>query len=135
MDFCCPDPDRPSIVPDHNTLKHRRYLRYVLYGQLYATIVKLLVQGLFAGLFNLFSVWISYSAWASMFHCTLIFQIIYFCIDLLMLMAAWSNMIAMASSQYGFIGESMVYCLLVFYVVGLFISYRAYQAFKKEYIH
>jgi hypothetical protein len=67
-----------------------------MYGQIYASLVKLLIQGVIAGIFNMFSVWIAYSAWASMSPCTAIFQIIFLAIDLLMLFAAWSNMIMMA---------------------------------------
>lgn len=73
MEFCCPDPEHPVIVPDGDSLKHRRNLRYIFYGQLYVCLTKLLFQSVFAGIFNLFSVWIAYSSWASMFYCTLIF--------------------------------------------------------------
>lgn len=86
-------------------------------------------------MFNLFSVWIAYCAWASMFYCQVMFQLIYFGIGLLMLMASWGNMIAAADYYYGFIGQAMVYTLLVFYIYGTYASYKAYVAFKKEYVN
>ncbi|TNV72063.1 hypothetical protein FGO68_gene13699 [Halteria grandinella] len=135
MDFCCPDPERPVIVPDAETLKHRRRLRYVFQGHIIATVVKILLQGFFAGIFNLFSVWIAYTAWASMFHCTVMFQLIYFCINLLMLMASWGNMMAVADYYYGYFGQALVFSLLVFYIAGTILTYKAYVAFKREYIN
>ena len=71
--MCCPDPEKPAIAPDRESLRLRRHLRYVFYGQAAMCIVKALMQGLFAGLFQLFSVWIAFSCWASMYYCTLIF--------------------------------------------------------------
>ena len=73
MDSCCPNPERPAIIPDTESLKHRRLLRYVIYGELYACFAKFVLLSPISGILQLFSVWIAYSSWAQMFYCSLIF--------------------------------------------------------------
>ena len=58
---------------------------------------------------------------------------IYVGIDMLMLMANWQNYMAMTSGN--FILTTMVYIMAIFYVFALYVSYKAYSCFKKEYIN
>lgn len=90
MESCFPSPDHPVFSPTPEALKYRRWLRYIIYGQLYASFVKLIFQGFISGLFHLFSVWIAYNSWATMNPCYLIFQLIYSFIDILMLYSNWA---------------------------------------------
>ena len=43
MDFCCPDPEHPVIVPDRESLALRRKLRYVVYGMFYVCFAKFII--------------------------------------------------------------------------------------------
>ena len=72
MEFC-PSPDRPAIVPDEESLKHRRRLRSVIYFNLYMMFSKFLVMSPISGIFQIFSIYIAFSSWATMHHCNLIF--------------------------------------------------------------
>jgi hypothetical protein len=72
MEFC-PSPQNPAISLDEETLKHRRRLRYVIYGNLYMMFAKFLVMSPISGIFQIFAVYIAFSSWATMHFCNLIF--------------------------------------------------------------
>lgn len=50
MEFC-PSPDRPAIIPDEESLKHRRRLRYVLNANFFIMLAKFIVMNPLSGLF------------------------------------------------------------------------------------
>jgi hypothetical protein len=64
-----------------------------------------------------------------MFYCTLIFQLIYTAIDLLMLWARWGMM----NTGGMLFWELVLYSMLGFLIWAFYASYRAYSLFKKEY--
>lgn len=127
----CPQPEHPMIIPDPDTLRLRRKLRYVFYGMCYLVFAKGYTMSMFSGIFQLFSVWIAYSAWASMFFCTLIFQLIYTAIDLLILWASWSGLQQRAGGSFFF--QFILWSMVIVLTLAMYYSYRAYSLFKKEY--
>lgn len=50
MDFC-PSPERPAIIPDEESLKHRRRLRYLIYGNIYMMLAKFFIMSPISGIF------------------------------------------------------------------------------------
>lgn len=50
MDFC-PSPERPAIIPDEESLKHRRHLRYLIYGNIYMMLAKFFIMSPISGIF------------------------------------------------------------------------------------
>ena len=50
MEFC-PSPDRPAIIPDEESLKHRRLLRYVMFTNLYLMLTKFVLMSPLSGIF------------------------------------------------------------------------------------
>ena len=91
MDFCFPNPEHPTITPNPESLKHRKNLRYLIYGQIFVCFAKLLMFGILQGIMQLFNVWIIYMSWATMSYCNLIFFMFSCGIDLLILGTSYSN--------------------------------------------
>ena len=50
MEFC-PSPERTAIIPDEETLVHRRRLRYLIYGNIYMMFAKFFVMSPISGIF------------------------------------------------------------------------------------
>lgn len=69
MEFCCPSPEHPVIIPDSASLKHRRNLRYLMYGQAFVCLSKMILYSPISGIFQLITLWIIYMAWATMHFC------------------------------------------------------------------
>lgn len=51
MEFCCPNPEHPVIAPTQETLKHRKNLRYIIYGQAYVCLAKSILYSVITGIF------------------------------------------------------------------------------------
>lgn len=47
----CPQPEHPMIIPDPDTLRLRRKLRYVFYGMCYLVFAKGYTMSMFSGIF------------------------------------------------------------------------------------
>lgn len=92
MEFCCPNPDTPAIIPNPESLKHRRFLRYAMYGAIFSCFAKMILYGPIQGIFQIFSVWILYSCWASMHFCNLIFFMITCGLDLLIIVLSFEKL-------------------------------------------
>jgi hypothetical protein len=131
MEYCCPSPENPVIVPNPDSLKHRRFMRYVMYGQFFMSFSKMLLFGFFSGLLQLISVWIAYNAWATMHFCNALMVMIFAGLDLLMLMLDFQR-INTYLGNYIFIWQLMFYLMLVYLVVAMYLSYKAYKCFKEQ---
>lgn len=66
-----------------------------------------------------------------MFFCTLIFQLIYTAIDLLILWASWSGLQQKAGGSFFF--QFVLWSMVIVLTLSMYYSYRAYSLFKKEY--
>lgn len=51
MEFCCPSPENPAFIPNAEALKHRRYLRYVIYGEVFVVFAKMFLMSIISGIF------------------------------------------------------------------------------------
>ena len=69
MEFCCPSPEHPAISPSPLSLRHRKNLRYLMYGQAGVCLAKMILYSPFAGIMQLITLWIIYMGWATMHFC------------------------------------------------------------------
>lgn len=92
---------------------------------------KMLIFGLFSGILQLISVWIAYNSWATMHFCNALMVMIFSGLDLLMLTLDFSRINAYLSSS--FIMQMMFYMMIVYLVVAMYVSYKAYKCFKEDY--
>eukprot|EP00347_Sterkiella_histriomuscorum_P004722 403359358 len=131
MDFCFPNPATPVIVPNSESLKHRKRLRFIMYGQIFVAIAKMILFGVIQGIFQLFSVWIIYSSWASMHFCSLIFFMFSCGIDLLMMFSYYSQINMYYSNSP--IKLMLYYTMVVYMILAMIGSFQAYRCFKSQY--
>ena len=129
MDYCFPNPAHPVIPATSGNLKHRRYLRYLMYGQFYVAFVKFLIWGPLSGILQLISVWMVYNAWATMHFCSTLMCVIFVGFDLLIVGMDFSRINAMLS--YSPTYQFLFYSMLAYYIIALVVSYRAYRCFKE----
>lgn len=130
MEFCCPNPEHPVISTTPQTLKHRRMLRYVLYGCCYVVLVKFFIWGTLSGILSLISVWIAYNAWATMHFCNTMVVLIFTALDLLMILIDFSRINAALAYSNSLL-KFMFYGMIVYYVFAIVVSFRAYRCFKE----
>lgn len=69
-----------------------------------------------------------------MYYCTLIFQLIYTALDLLMVFGNWNFMMQNAIGL-GTLFIALPYILVAFFILAFYVSYKAYSLFKQEYIN
>ena len=78
-----PDPDHPMVPLDEEVLKHRRYLRYVMYGTIYVIFAYLAIGSIINAILGLLSTYIAYVSWATLSQCQLLIQMIFLTISCL----------------------------------------------------
>ncbi|CDW80699.1 UNKNOWN [Stylonychia lemnae] len=127
MDSCFPNPEHTQIALNEQTIKHRKLLRYLFYGEFYIIFAKLLLMGFISALFQLFSLWIIYICWATLSYCNLIFFMFSAGLDFLILLN-YINAIQLSP----FFTQIIYYSMLVYFAVALVVSYRAYKCFKEQ---
>ena len=128
MEFCCPSPENPVIQPNPQSLKYRRWLRYLYYGTIAECFVRILLFGLMSGIFNVFDVWMIYLSWSTMHFCNLIFFMVFQVLDLLMILSNFSSM-QHALSNYPFL-SLLLYGELLYLIISLYVSYKSFRCFK-----
>ena len=125
MEACCPSPDHPIIGPTPEALKMRKYLRFVLYGQIAYIICKSMLFGFISGLFQCITMWIIYVSWATMHWCQTIFLMIIIGMDLFLLF------ITFTAISGGGVLTFMLFGMLAYDAIAMFVSYKAYSVFKR----
>jgi hypothetical protein len=51
MEMCCPSPEHPVIEPTAQAKRHRKNMRYLMYGQAVVILAKMIVYGMLSGIF------------------------------------------------------------------------------------
>ena len=69
MEECCPSPDYPVIHPRTKTVKYRKALQAIMYGEIGAAIGRAYVFGFLTGVMHMISMWIDYMGYATMHYC------------------------------------------------------------------
>ena len=125
---CCPNPDYPVIVPSIESYRMRKFLRYVLYGKIGYIIIYSILFGIFSGILQMISLWMIYSAWATMSFCSCIFLMIIFGLDLFM-----NIFLLQTAASLG--GPILIMCLFLFLysLIAFAVSYKAYKVWKSEF--
>ena len=68
QDGCCHSPDDPVIEPDEKTLRMRSALLAIAYGDVGSAIGRAYIFGFSTAVVHLASIWIDYTAYASMHY-------------------------------------------------------------------
>ena len=69
MEECCPSPDFPVINPTSKTIKYRKALQAIMYGEVGAAVARAYVFGFLTGVMHMISMWIDYMGYATMHYC------------------------------------------------------------------
>jgi hypothetical protein len=125
---CFPDPAHPVIIPDAESLSHRRRLRMVMFGMMYGCLAKFLIMGPMSGIMQLFTVWMVYYSWSTMSPCTLIFLMISTGLDLMIVLSGWAQITAALDGLL----LIMFYGLAGVYSCSMLIEILAYRCFKQK---
>ena len=121
-EICLPDPANSVIPEDGDTSQPRKRLEYLMKGQVVYIILKALIFGPIAGLFQLMQLWMIYLAWSTMHFCQTLFIFFFFLIEafstvgLLMSVPVWP-----------------LYLMSAYNVVGCVWIYQAYKAFYAKF--
>jgi len=122
MEYCCPSPEFPVIPPNEENLKHRRKLRFLMYGEVGVIICKYLTYGFMSGLFELINLWMVYTSWATMHFCQVMVYMICCGLNLLFIGVDYSKY----SSALTTLGNMCFLYIIIFSCISLYVSYRAY---------
>lgn len=133
--MCCPPPQKSVIQPEGGSLKHLRSgLKMLIYGELLACCLKMILFDPFTGLIAAVAIWIDYMGYATMHFCQCL--IITFCgsLDLLMLLMNYSRSASYkALYDSSTFSRSVFWYLIVFESVKILISMAAFRRFRVEF--
>ena len=131
--ICCPSPDQPVIQPTEKTTRYRKALYAFMFGEIGGAIARAYIFGLLTGIFHLISIWIDYSAYATMHYCGT--TIVCFCavMEIMMLfMNANDGGELQAAIFETTLSTAMYGAMMTFSIVKLVTTYKIYKVFKEE---
>ena len=82
--MCCPHPSASIIQPTGQAGFYRKFLLWVVYGEIVNSVFKAVLFGILSGVFNLVSIWIDYMGYATMHYCQVMIIIFSGLMDIIM---------------------------------------------------
>ena len=134
MESCCPSPDYPVIQPDDKARSLRATLYKLYCGQMGICLIKAMLYGGMAGIFQLIHAWVCYSAYATLHFCSCLVYLILCSFDLMFTFMDWQRYEQAMEKDPKKEAHDMVRFLMLvqiaYLVVAIFYTYRAYNHFK-----
>lgn len=135
MDQCCASPDFPviDIRNDARAQKLRKALHSLYYGQMAIVVIKFLIYGGVAGIFQLVNLWVVWTAYATLHFCSCLIYLIMCSFDMLFTLMDWQRYEDTSAAKKQEPSDMIRFLLIVqivYYVVAIFYTYRAYNHFK-----
>ena len=127
MEAMCPDPENSQIPVDQETRGPRKWLKNLYHGQYAYIVIKAMVLGPLAFIFQLIFLWILYITYATMNFCQCMLLGIFFFIEVLQTMSI------VGSPKIHGVLALLAWSMLIYNLVGLGITWRAYWAFSTKF--
>eukprot|EP00349_Pseudokeronopsis_sp_Brazil_P006548 CAMPEP_0202966778 /NCGR_PEP_ID=MMETSP1396-20130829/11338_1 /ASSEMBLY_ACC=CAM_ASM_000872 /TAXON_ID= /ORGANISM="Pseudokeronopsis sp., Strain Brazil" /LENGTH=124 /DNA_ID=CAMNT_0049691017 /DNA_START=12 /DNA_END=386 /DNA_ORIENTATION=- len=124
MEFCCPSPEHTAFIPDTLSLRHRKNLRFIMYGQVGVAFAKMVLYSPLSGLLQLITLWIAYMAWATMHFCQAMILMICLAIDLLFILIDFNRMNLLLSGAPFM--KALYWAVIIYDVIAAILAFRAY---------
>lgn len=124
MEFCCPSPEHPVIALNSTTIKHRKKLRYLMYGEVGVCLAKSILYSPISGIMQLITLWMLYMGWATMHFCQVMVFMVGVGIDMFFLLLDYKRMSIILSGNG--ILMFLFWMMVVYDVIAFIISYKAY---------
>jgi len=136
MDSCCPSPETPIINPENNptALRHRQIIKGLMYGEGVVCLIKFLLFGPMAGMFQMVSFWAIYCSYATLHFCFLLMFTIMTGFDLLFATLEWQRLRQMQGGEINWFFGILFWTMVVYFAIAVILSYRSYCIFKKLFI-
>jgi hypothetical protein len=93
-------------------------------------LIKFLLFGPLAGLFQLINLWVIYTAFATMHFCSVLIYLIMCSFDLLFVSMDWQRLMKITNNDANPFVIFLFVLMVIYYILAIFYSYRSYNHFK-----
>lgn len=97
-------------------------------------MIKWILFGPLAGMFQLINLWVCYTAYATMHFCSVIIYMIICGFDLMFASLDWNRLQKKNEGNTSGFETFLFTIMVIFYLVAIFQSYRTYSVFKELFI-